>query len=217
MALLFLAMSVAAALWHAAAPEPWQFSRAFLPNKAQYFALGAASALALREQRNGWRAYSAALAATLGLCVVQGGADKLLPPLIWTACLAAQAASGAQAPRYRAMVAVAIVLQSRPLVWLGAVSYCIYLVNEPVQKLLGVVLALLVNGDAALFTALWIPSAVALPILASWGLHVWIERPAQRCGRVIALAARSSSSAASAPRAAPLPRSGSAATQAAVR
>jgi peptidoglycan/LPS O-acetylase OafA/YrhL len=81
----------------------------------------------------------------------------------------------------------ASVLQSRPLVWLGAVSYCIYLVNEPVQKLLGVTLASLVQGDAALFTALWIPGAVVLPILASWWLHEWVEVPAQRYGRGVAL------------------------------
>ena len=63
---------------------------------------------------------------------------------------------------------LAATLRSRPLVWLGAVSYCIYLVNEPVQKLLGVTLALVVQGDATLFTALWLPGAVVLPILAAW-------------------------------------------------
>lgn len=81
------------------------------------------------------------------------------------------------------------------------------------RSLLGIVLALLVGGDAAL----WMRSAVALPILVSWALHVWVECPAQPHGPVMALAARSSSSAASAPRAVPLPRSGSAATRAAVR
>src|SRR5262249_12226558 len=145
------------------------------------------------------------------------GADKLLPPVVWTACLAAQAASPALLSARAALRAVAAVLQSRVLVWLGAVSYCIYLVNEPVQKLLGMMLTLVVNGAAALFTALWIPSAVALPILVSWGLHVWIERPAQRRGRVMAFAARSSSSGAPVLRAAPSPRSASAASQAAVR
>ena len=78
-------------------------------------------------------------------------------------------------------------LQSRALVWLGAVSYCTYLVNEPVQKLLGVALAMLAHGDATLFTALWIPGAIILPILAAWWLHEWIELPAQRYGRDMAL------------------------------
>jgi peptidoglycan/LPS O-acetylase OafA/YrhL len=71
-------------------------------------------------------------------------------------------------------------------VWLGAVSYCVYLVNEPVQKVVGVVLAIAVQGDAALFTALWIPGAVTLPVLAAWGLHAWIEAPALRWGRILA-------------------------------
>jgi peptidoglycan/LPS O-acetylase OafA/YrhL len=81
---------------------------------------------------------------------------------------------------------LASALRSRLLVWLGAVSYCIYLVNEPVQKLLGVALAVTVQGNAALFTALWLPGAVVLPILAAWWLHEWIEAPALRWGRAMA-------------------------------
>jgi peptidoglycan/LPS O-acetylase OafA/YrhL len=69
------------------------------------------------------------------------------------------------------------------------VSYCIYLINEPVQKLLGVVLAIAVHGDAALFTALWLPGSVILPLLASWWLHEWIELPGQRYGRGLAMSA----------------------------
>jgi hypothetical protein len=61
--------------------------------------------------------------------------------------------------------------------------------RRPVQKLLGVTLAIAVRGDAALFTALWIPGAVLLPILASWWLHERIELPGQRYGRGMALAA----------------------------
>jgi peptidoglycan/LPS O-acetylase OafA/YrhL len=178
---LFLAMATAAVAWHAAAPEPWQFSRAFLPNKAQYFALGVVSAIVVRGSPQGLRAYLVVLTATLTVSVAQGGLDKLLPPVVWTACLAAQLA-----PQVRMLRPLTAVLQSRPLVWLGAVSYCIYLVNEPVQKLFGVTLAMLVRGDAALFTALWIPGAVVLPVLASWLLHERIELPALRLGRDLA-------------------------------
>ena len=87
----------------------------------------------------------------------------------------------------RPLLLLALPLQSRPLLWLGAVSYCIYLVNEPVQKLLGVALAFFAHGDAALFTALWIPGATILPILAAWWLHQRVELPAQRYGRGVAL------------------------------
>jgi peptidoglycan/LPS O-acetylase OafA/YrhL len=178
MAWIFLAMATAALVWQARMPEAWQFSRAFLPNKAQYFALGVISAVVVREGRKGYPAYAAVLLATLLTCADQGGADKLLPPLVWTACLAAQLALS--------FGGLAAILQSRPLVWLGAVSYCLYLVNEPVQKLLGVTLAAMVHGDAALFTALWIPGAVVLPVLASWWLHERIEVPSQRRGRNLA-------------------------------
>jgi peptidoglycan/LPS O-acetylase OafA/YrhL len=135
----------------------------------------------------------AVLATVLMLCAIQGGIDKLLPPLVWTLCLAAQLQTSSfmaeREPRgliFAATDLVARALQSPPLVWLGAVSYCIYLVNEPVQKLFGIMLAALVQGDAALFTMLWVPGAVVLPIFASWWLHLRIELPAQHRGRGLA-------------------------------
>ena len=194
LAWLFLALSAAAIAWQAVAPEAWQFSRAFLPNKAQYFALGIVSAILVRQGGEGIGLLPRRARRHAGAVRAQGGIDKLLPPLVWTACLAAQlrrhrrAATRTRAGRLRrfAMGALATMLQSRPLVWLGAVSYCIYLVNEPVQKLLGVTLAMLVQGDAALFTALWMPGAVVLPMLAAWWLHERIEVPALRRGRACA-------------------------------
>ena len=50
MATLFLALAAASLIWQVAMPEAWQFSRAFLPNKAQYFALGVVSAIVVREE-----------------------------------------------------------------------------------------------------------------------------------------------------------------------
>src|SRR4051794_4448192 len=82
LAWLFLAMALAAAVWDAAAPDAWLFSRAFLPNKAQYFALGVASAGVVRDGRGGLRHYLVVLAVMLALCAVRGGIDKLLPPLV---------------------------------------------------------------------------------------------------------------------------------------
>jgi peptidoglycan/LPS O-acetylase OafA/YrhL len=195
LAWLFLAVAAASIAWHAMAPDAWRFSRAFLPNKAQYFALGIASAIVVRHGAQGLGAYVGVLAATLALCFAQGEIDKLLPPLVWTLCLAAQLSSprlgtskDGWVPAFAGMTmgVLAAVLQSRPLVWLGAISYCLYLVNEPVQKVVGVALAGMVQGDAALFTALWIPGAVALPVLAAWWLHAWIEAPALRWGRTLA-------------------------------
>ena len=89
---------------------------------------------------------------------------------------------GLRLPLYQ----LAAVLRSRPLVWLGAVSYGIYLVNEPTQKVLGLALALIAQGNAMLFTALWLPGAIVFPIVAAWALHVWIEAPTLRWGRTLA-------------------------------
>jgi peptidoglycan/LPS O-acetylase OafA/YrhL len=201
MAALFLALAAVSLIWQVAMPEAWQFSRAFLPNKAQYFALGVVSAIVVREEPGALRLYLAVLASVLALCLLRGGFDKLLPPLIWTACLAAQLWSSPQrtgqsrarmlAFAQRTIGWLAALLQSPPLVWLGAVSYCIYLVHEPVQRLLGIVLASLVRGDAPLFTALWIPGAVVLPVLAAWWLHAVVEVPALRYGRGMARASLS--------------------------
>ena len=87
MAWAFLAVSVAAIAWQQEVPAAWQFSRAFLPNKAQYFALGVVSAVVVRE---GWKSYWPVFVGVLVLCAAQGGIDKLLPPLAWTLCLAVQ-------------------------------------------------------------------------------------------------------------------------------
>ena len=95
-----------------------------LPNKAQFFALGIASAGLARGDTV--RRYAFVLLATLAVCAVEGRADKLLPPLAWTLCLAAQLR-----PDVALLRPLARVLRSRPLLWLGALSYCIYLANEP--------------------------------------------------------------------------------------
>jgi peptidoglycan/LPS O-acetylase OafA/YrhL len=187
---LFLIMAAGYAVWDFAAPEAWHFSRAFLPNKAQYFALGIISAHLIREGRQAASCYVAVLAATLAVCVYRGGLDKLLPPLLWTVCFAAQAV--ASGPRQWGVLVetplrwLATLLQSRPMIWLGAVSYCLYLVHEPLERLLGLGLASLMQGNAALFTAIWIPGSLSLPILAAWLLHRWIEVPALRAGRALA-------------------------------
>jgi peptidoglycan/LPS O-acetylase OafA/YrhL len=187
---LFLMMAAGYAAWDIATPEAWHFSRAFLPNKAQYFALGVISAHLVRQGRPAANCYLVVLVATLTLCALRGGLDKLLPPLLWTACLAAQAvASGSR--HWWVLVEtplrwLATLLQSRLLVWLGAVSYCLYLVHEPLERLLGLGLASLMQGNAALFTAIWIPGSIALPLLVAWPLHRWIEVPALRAGRVLA-------------------------------
>ena len=179
-----LALAAAGAAWQALAPPSLTFSRAFLPNKATYFALGVASVPVLRKGLTcpaPTALFSAVLVATLLLCSANG-VDKLAVPLAWVAVLAAQTGAGGRAPVLLTTAWLGRWLTGRALLWLGAVSYPLYLVNEPVQKLLGRALAIAAHGNALLFGLAWVPGALLLPLGLAWLLHIWIERPMQRRG-----------------------------------
>jgi peptidoglycan/LPS O-acetylase OafA/YrhL len=173
-AVLLLALGTAGAAWDAMAASGYGFSRAFLPNEAQYFALGVASAALLSASGASRLAFGAVLAATMLLCLLQG-AIKLAVPLVWLACLAAQAW-----PLRTGTGWLAWLLTRREMLWLGAVSYPLYLVHAPVQKLLGRALADAAQGDAALFSAIWLPASLLLPLGLAWLLHEWVEAPGMR-------------------------------------
>jgi peptidoglycan/LPS O-acetylase OafA/YrhL len=174
-------LAVAAVAWREAGPEAWQFSRAFLPNKAHFFALGVASLPLVRNGRAALPGYVAALAACLAVCATSGTYGKMLPPLAWTLCLAA-----VLRPDLPVAGLLARGLRSRALLWLGAVSYCVYLVNEPVHKVAAGLLAGLAGGNAVVFTVLWVPVAIAVPVAVSAWLHARLEAPALRWGRQMA-------------------------------
>lgn len=199
-----LAIAIAGAAWATWAPEDWGFSRAFLGNKAGYFALGvlSASLVLARIQPNRVRPrlgssthrlapepeagvisraalgeYTMMLAAVMAICWWQGGAGKLAAPLVWTLCLAAQIAPvGPLRP-------LSAILRTGVLQWLGLLSYGIYLVNEPVQRALGTCLVHLTSADGVTFTVLWIPLAILVPIWAAAWLHRHVEAPGQQWGR----------------------------------
>jgi peptidoglycan/LPS O-acetylase OafA/YrhL len=173
----FLALGAAGLAWDLTMPVGWRFSRAFLPNKAAYFALGIASATWVDRGRI--RPFLIMLAATLVLSATHGQAGKLLPPLIWTVCLAGQL----YPDRLRW---IARPLRWRPVAWLGAISFPIYLANEPIQKTLGYLLAWYAHGDRWIFTILWLPAAVLVPIGAAALLHYNLEKPMSRWGREFA-------------------------------
>jgi peptidoglycan/LPS O-acetylase OafA/YrhL len=161
---LAIALLIALAAAWALAPEGGGFamSRAFLPAAAAYFALGLASAVWLN---GGARApFALCLAAAL---LLAGSPAKMLLPLAWVAVLCLQTGKRGA------------LLESPVLLALGALSYPLYLVNEPVQR----ALALLIAPHAgAHFTALWLPPALALPVLAAAALHAGLERPLARAG-----------------------------------
>jgi peptidoglycan/LPS O-acetylase OafA/YrhL len=173
-----LALALAGLVWRHCMPEYWQFSRAFLPNQAHFFALGVASLAVVQQRRGGLLGYAATLAVTLVICARQDSLGKLLPPLIWTLCLAVQ-----MRPRMPGLRWIGAALGCRATQFLGVISYCVYLVNEPVHKLLAWGLSRLADGDGAVFTALWLPGAVLLPVLASVWLHAYVEVPGLRWGR----------------------------------
>jgi peptidoglycan/LPS O-acetylase OafA/YrhL len=175
---VLLGLAVAGTAWRLSVPDIWQFSRAFLPNKAHFFALGVASVAVVRRERGALGRYGLVLATSLAICATQETIGKVLPPVAWTLCLGVQ-----MLPERRGLRLVSRLLRSPAAQYLGTISYCLYLVNEPIHKVTAAVLSHVANGNPALFTLLWLPAAVGLPILASIWLHTHVEAPALRWGR----------------------------------
>ena len=176
-----LALAVAGVAWRLTVPEGWLFSRAFLPNKAHFFALGVAAAGVVRLESGALQRYGVVLAATLAICATQEAIGKIVPPLAWTVCLVIQMLPVGHGVRW-----VGWVLRNRAAQYLGALSYCLYLVNEPIHKLLVAALSRVADADALLFTLLWVPAAVVLPFVISVWLHGHVEVPALQWGRRVA-------------------------------
>ncbi len=178
---VLLGLAAVGVAWRLCGPDAWQFSRAFLPNKAHFFALGVASVGVVRTEAGALRHYGLALAAALAVCATQAPLGRLLPPLAWTLCLAVQ-----MRPDVAGLRHASLVLSSRMALYLGAISYCVYLVNEPILKLASGVLGRVAAGDPVVFTSLWVPVAILLPIGVSGWLHRHLEVPALRWGRSLA-------------------------------
>jgi peptidoglycan/LPS O-acetylase OafA/YrhL len=153
--------------YHAGAPflPPWWgFSRAFLPDAAPYFALGLASAAWLQGEGVAVLLVCALLTAGLGFCE---GIGRALIPLAWLGVMFLQ--------RH----AIGRVLAHPVWQFLGAISYPLYLLNEPVQRGLAVVLAPL---GAVGFSLVWLPLNLVVAVLVAWLVHITLEKPA-RFGR----------------------------------
>jgi peptidoglycan/LPS O-acetylase OafA/YrhL len=151
-------------------PAYWQFSKAFLPDAAGYFALGVASVILLRG--GGLRVFGVVFAGACLLSLFSGDSWKVFTPVIWGAVLWLQMrASGSKVMEPGAL------LDWRVVQWLGEISYPLYLVNEPVQRACAMLVAPLVHGDAAAFTAIWLPMAVVAPVLAAAWVHRFVEAP----------------------------------------
>jgi peptidoglycan/LPS O-acetylase OafA/YrhL len=151
-----LALLAVGAAYHALPPLQAEFSRAFLPDAAPWFALGLASAAWLR----GTDAVSFPLC-LLGTCLLglAEGPGKILIPLVWAAIILAQTHEWGA------------FLEGSALKYLGAISYPLYLVNEPVQRAVALLLTPWARIDAGLFTDLWLPLALLTPIAVATILH----------------------------------------------
>lgn len=181
---VLLALAVGGACWQAFAPDEWRFNRAFLPNKAHFFALGVASVAVVRGEAAALGRYATVLAASLVICATTGAFGKMLPPLAWTGCLCIQLNRGIQPnPVTTGLTLARKALCSRTIQALGAISYSLYLVNEPIHKLAAWTIGSLVSGDGVLFTLLWVPAATGLPILVAALLYAHVEVPALRWAR----------------------------------
>ena len=156
-ALLILAVGAA---WHLL-PFGVYFSRAFFPDAAPYFALGLASAAWLRGERK------TLLPCILGACAIGllTSPEKALPPLIWGGVMLAQAKPWGG------------ILEHRSLQYLGAVSYPLYLVNEPVQRAMALLIGPIAHGNATRFSVLFLPTSIALTLTLAAALHHGIEIP----------------------------------------
>jgi len=146
----------------------WQFSRAFLPDAAPFFALGLASLVWLREGR-AWVLWACLLGACL-LGLAQG-ADKALVPLVWGAAMLAQRSPWGA------------VLEHRWVLYLGAISYPLYLVNEPVSRALALLVAPWADGNGLVFTLIWLPLTLAGVLAVSAALHHGVELRFMRSGK----------------------------------
>ena len=183
--LVLLSLALVALVWQHVTPPDWRFSRAFLPNKAMYFALGVASA-ELLEDWHRWPRLLVVLCVVIALGLSQVNPLKALAPLGWVVCLAAQSVQGRSDGSWYGLRELGALLRTSPLRWLGAISYSLYIVNEPIQKVLGVVLAHVAQGRSAMFTLLWVPAALVIPLWVAWWLHSCIEVPALHRGKLLA-------------------------------
>jgi peptidoglycan/LPS O-acetylase OafA/YrhL len=182
LAILLLAVAVVYRLLPL--PGYWQFSRAFLPDAAGYFALGVASAVWLRG--GGTWVFAGVFAGVCGLGLFSDVPSRALTPVIWGFVLMAERWPGWGGAAASKLMGYARPRRANPSYgplgwrltqWLGEISYPLYLVNEPVQRACAMLVAPCVHGDAALFTVVWLPMAVVLPVVVAGWLHRLVERP----------------------------------------
>ena len=186
--LFLLGVSLAAVAWQFATPPGWWFSRAFLPNKAVYFALGVASAGLIEDPRR-WPRFVLVLAMAIVLGLGQDNPLKAFAPLAWVVCLAAQAVRGRPGGSWFGLRALGVALSSMPLRRLGAISYSLYLVNEPIAETARRAADPHCRRRPDDLRPAVGPRCCVIPLWVAWWLHFLIEVPALHRGKMLARAA----------------------------
>jgi peptidoglycan/LPS O-acetylase OafA/YrhL len=161
-------------------PQAWRLGRAFLPREAWYFALGVASHGLLASGGRGWSAlwYGLAFVAAVALGWAETRLGSAILPIAWSLCLLCEAPTPPRLVR-----PLRWVLTARPMLWFGAISYPLYLIHAPVQRLLMLALAPRAGGHWAVFSALWGPPAILAPVVVAYALHRWVEVPCWQWSR----------------------------------
>jgi peptidoglycan/LPS O-acetylase OafA/YrhL len=174
-----------AGLGTALLPAAWHFGRAFLPFDAGYFALGLASERLLRnaEEPSERRFFALILAIACALGWLTAHTGAVLVPLAWTLCLGFERPDAAPAIVRPVLRQGYRLLTTPALLGAGRISYPLYLIHAPIQRLLMLWLGPLAHGDWGRFTLLWVGPAFALPILAAVLVHAWVEEPLRRWSR----------------------------------
>jgi peptidoglycan/LPS O-acetylase OafA/YrhL len=150
--------------------------------------------------------YAPPFALGMALVAYRRGAFGLHALTLIILCLGVYWAALLREPETGAMVALgafAIALRVRmpaALVWVGGISYSLYLVHVPLAPLFVSGLRRFGVPVLGAWTWLWCAVALAGSIAAAWLLHRFVERPATRWSRTIAPAgaapARAAASAA---------------------
>ncbi|SFR19382.1 hypothetical protein SAMN04515673_11640, partial [Poseidonocella sedimentorum] len=160
--------------------------RGFLGLHLEKFALGILSALALdRAMGAGWRLSRGVVAAlfALGLVLTLSVLERkwLLPYGVWywsmwTICAWHMGGNALAGFGSR-------ILTARPTLWLGRMSYSVYLSHMLLIVLLVRLLHMLGLSQGWLGAALLLGLLVPVTLLVSWLSYLWIEKPFNDFGR----------------------------------
>ncbi|MDE1895628.1 MAG: acyltransferase [Rhodospirillales bacterium] len=139
-----------------------EFSRAFLPDAAPWFALGLASRLWLTANRA-----APFMVCLVGICLLSTitKAGEIFTALAWLGIMLAQRQDWGQ------------ILAARPLRYLGAISYPLYLVNEPAERMSALWLGPPLARHPLQFNLGFLSISLLFSFAAAALLHHGIEKP----------------------------------------